>query len=348
MRAMNKEFNVTVTAASESTVEIQGTISWDRFAQFEQRAFARLSEHLELDGFRKGHVPDHVARAHIKDELLLPDMAELAIQEMYPKILEAEHIDAIGRPRLAITKLARENELGFSIHTAVLPQITVPAYREIAKTVALEPPKDVTQEAIDTVIRDLQEMRAYGHTHPGHDNHNHTEPLPDVTDEFAKSFGEFETVADLRAKISENLTKENAQHAKDKRRVTILERIAEKTVFEVPALLTLGEQEKMLAQIEMDISRSGFELDAYLKQIGKTKEELLEEFKPEAQKRARIQLLINAIAKDADIKISEEEITTEAKRITEMYPGADKARAIAYADMMLTNEKVLLMLESAS
>lgn len=343
---MAKEFDVTVTPSADSTVEIKGKISWDAFAKFEQQAFARLAQHLELDGFRKGHIPEHVARAHIKDDLLLPDMAELAIQEFYPKILEEKNIDAIGRPRLSITKLARDNELGFTITTAILPEIKLPDYKKIARAVPIEPPKDVTEENIDKVIEDLRQLRAYGHVHGKDDNHTHGEPLPEVNDEFAKSFGNFTSVAELRAKVSENLEKENTQQSKDKRRITILEKIISETSFPLPAILLQGEQEKMMAQSEMDITRSGFEMDAYLNQIGKTREQLLEEFKPEAENRARMQLIINAIAKDAHISVSDEEVQKEAERFASMYPVADKARTIAYADMVLTNEKVLSMLES--
>ena len=59
-----------------------------------------------------------------------------------------------------------------------------------------------------------------------------------------------------------------------------------------------------------------------------------------------MQLLINAIAKDASITPTEEEVEAEADRIMNTYPGADLERTKAYADMLLTNEKVLTMLET--
>ncbi len=106
---MAKGYTVTVTKHDDATVEIDGSISWEAFSKFEQNAFERLGKHLELPGFRKGHVPEDVAKKHLGDELILADMAELAIQELYPTILEEENIDAIGRPALSITKIARGN-----------------------------------------------------------------------------------------------------------------------------------------------------------------------------------------------------------------------------------------------
>jgi trigger factor len=106
-----------------------------------------------------------------------------------------------------------------------------------------------------------------------------------------------------------------------------------------------SETDKMLAQIEADVARSGASLDDYLKHIQKTKEELMQEFAPEAEKRARFQLVLNAIARDAKVLPTEAEVEAEAQKYMAMYPTADPNRTRAYADMMLTNDKVLSMLE---
>jgi FKBP-type peptidyl-prolyl cis-trans isomerase (trigger factor) len=86
--------------------------------------------------------------------------------------------------------------------------------------------------------------------------------------------------------------------------------------------------------------------DEYLTHIKKTKDEMLTEFAPEAERRARFQMLINAIAKDAALSASDEEVEEESKALMQMYPGADEIRTKAYADMMITNNKVLSMLEN--
>ncbi len=124
-----------------------------------------------------------------------------------------------------------------------------------------------------------------------------------------------------------------------------MEAIVAKTDFPVPAIVLQSEQEKMLAQIESDISRAGFTLDDYLKQSNKTKEGLLSEFKPEAEKRARVQLVLNAISRKENIVPSDDEVKIETEKLMAMYPGADQMRTAAYVDMMLTNEKTLSLLE---
>ena len=344
------QYTVSIIELPESMVEITGTISWDSFSAFEKKAFERILTNFEMPGFRKGHVPEQVAKAQIKDELILADMAELAIQAAYPTIIADKKIDAIGSPSLAITKIARDNELGFTIRTAVLPDIKVPDYKAIAKATTRPETAAVTEEDIDKVIQDLRQIRAYGHAHHDGEDHDHSHDetaLPEVTDDFAKSFGNFANVAEMREKIKENMLREKQQEAGDKHRVAVMEAIIAATTFEVPAIVTKSEQEKIIAQIETDLARSGMTIEDYFKQIQKTKEQVMDEFKPEAEKRARFQLMVNAIAHDAKIAATEEEIAAEAENLIKAYPGADKERALAYADMVITNEKVLSMLEQA-
>ncbi|MDB5188774.1 MAG: tig, trigger factor, trigger factor [Candidatus Nomurabacteria bacterium] len=338
-------YTATITDLPDAQISIAGEVSWEVWSQYEKKAFDHLAGHLELAGFRKGKIPDDIAKSHIPEALLLNDMAEKALQEIYPTIVKEKNLDVIGRPELSITKLARNNALEFTVRATVLPTIALPDYKKIAAGVEMGNPEAVTEEAIDKVVGELQQLRAYGHVHDQGQEHTHEEPLPEVTDEFAKSFGEFESVAQMREKIKENITREKDHEMKDKRRIAIMEAIIEKTDFPVPAIVLHSEQEKMLAQIEADIARAGFTLDDYLKQSNKTKEGMMDEFKPEAEKRARVQLVLNAISRQENIVPSDEEVKMETERLMAMYPGADQARTEAYVDMMLTNEKTLAVLE---
>jgi len=338
-------YSVSITTLPQSRIELTGEITWEHMATFEDAAFTALADKIELDGFRKGNVPKDIARKQIPDELILADMAELAINSVYPLVLSEHKLDVIGRPEVSITKIARSNPLGFSITAAIVPSFTLPEYKKIATTVALDDAKEVTPADIDKVVDDLRQMRAYGHVHTDGDNHAHSEQLPEANDEFAKSFGNFSTMDELRAKVKENLLLEADQAVKDKRRVTMMEQIIKETSFDIPDLILQSEKDKMLAQIEADVTRSGATIDDYLTHIKKTKDELMEEFTPEAEKRARFQLVLNAIARDTQAFPTEEEVELEAQKLMAMYPGADLNRTKAYADMMLTNEKVLALLE---
>ncbi len=340
-----KPYTTKVRELPDSKVEIKGEITWEAVAKHEKKAFDHMASHLDLDGFRKGKIPEDVAKSHIPDALLVNEMAEIAIQDLYSDIIKDQNLDIIGRPELSITKLARNNPVEFTLTATVLPTIELPDYKKIAKGIKEEEATAVTDEEVTKVVEELRQLRAYGHVHGHEEEHAHEEPLPEVDDEFAKSFGEFTSVIQMREKITENLTREKSHEAKDKRRIAIMEAIVEKTDFVIPGIVLQSEQEKMLAQIETDITRAGFTLDDYLKQAQKTKEGLVAEFKPEAEKRARVQLVLNAISRKENIVPADEEVQKETERLMAMYPGADQMRTAAYVDMMLTNEKTLAVLE---
>jgi FKBP-type peptidyl-prolyl cis-trans isomerase (trigger factor) len=338
---MKAQYSVTINKKEGSEVEITGTISWNDFVQFEEKALSRLLEHVEIDGFRKGHVVPEIAKKYIGDDLLLADMAELALQSCYADILKEHEIDAIGRPHIRLTKVARGNELGFTITTSIMPEVKLPDYKAIGATIPVPEVQEVKEEDIEKVIHNLRELRAYGSVHKeGHDHTHDDKNLPEVNDEFAKSFGDFENVDAFKAKIKENLTKEKEQERNDKRRLLLLEALIEKVEVTLPEVLITSEIEKMRAQFEADLERSGIKFAEYLKQLGKKEEELLAEFRPQAEKRAKTQLLLYKIAEKEGIKATDEEIAKETEKLLQMYPGADKARTEAYADMVIVNEKV--------
>lgn len=356
---MSKPYTASIKNLPQSQIEITLTIDWETFSSFEAKAFDKMAKFLDIDGFRKGMVPADIAKKHITDAILLPEMAELALSEWYPKIAMEEKLEVIGRPMVSITKLARDNELGFTIVSAVVPEISLPDYKKIANGIAKEDALKVEEKDVEKVINDLREMRAYGHTH-SHDHqkiedsaeipeaHNHTEELPEVNDEFAMSFGSFANVAEMKEKIKENLVKEKEMEASGKWRAQVMEMLADATTVELPDVLIESEQDKMLAQIEGDIARAGFTLDQYLAETKKTREEIKAEYKDEAIKRAKTELVLFTIAREEKLRPTEEEVKAQAATLVSMYPGADQARAEAYAEMVLTNEKVFALLESSS
>lgn len=338
-------YTASVKELPKSQVEITVEIPWETVAPFETIALDKLRAELDLPGFRKGSVPADIARKHIPNHILLSDMAEHAINSVYPAILSEHKLDVIGRPEVAITKLARSNPLAFTVTAAVFPTIKLPNYKKLALEIAAPKAQEVGDSDVERVLGELQQVRAYGHVHSEGDNHEHSEPLPELNDEFAASFGPFKSIDELRVKIKENLLHEAGQAARDKRRVAIMDKIVAETTFEIPDVIIKSETDKMFATIENDLARSGATFDEYLKHINKTKEQLVEEFKPEAEKRGRFQFILNAIARDAAITPTEADIEAEAQKFMNLYPTADHSRTKAYAEMMLTNEKVLALLE---
>src|SRR3989338_2165310 len=156
---------INVRKLPKSEVEIEGEIESDVFETYFNKALKRIGESIEIDGFRKGKVPENVLLSKIPEAQILGEMAEMALGEYYPKILEEKKIDAISRPDISIPKLAPKNPLVFKIKTAVMPEMELPLYKEIAKksiseTKSEEKNTDVTDKEVEDTIMDIRKSRA--------------------------------------------------------------------------------------------------------------------------------------------------------------------------------------------
>lgn len=349
-----------------SEVEIEGELDASLFENYYAPALKKIGENLKVDGFRKGKVPENVLKSSIPEISILEEMAQIALNEHYPKIiegeLEREKIEVIGRPEISITKLARKNPLGFKIRTAVLGEIKLPDYKDIAKEIiskVTDAEKNivVSDEDLENTILDIRKSRApkvhmAESTNSAEDGKTKETPteipkeLPEFNDEFVQALGPFENVTDFKIKLKENIKLEKENQQKEKTRLRIIEKIIEKSVLEVPEILIEAELQKILYRMESDITAMGLKFDDYLKHLNKTREDLKKEFRNDGEKKAKLGLILNEIAKVENIKAPEEEVAKEVAHILEHYKDADPERAQMHAENVLTNEKIFHFLEN--
>jgi len=392
-----KDFKI--TQEENSQVKIEGEIPFEELQKHRAKAIAEYGKNMEIDGFRKGHVPEAEIVKRVGEMAILSEMAERAIAQAYPKACEHHKIDAIGHPQVAVTKIAENNPLGFTITVAVMPEIELPDYKQIAAEVNKDKASaEVTDEEIETQTKDiLRQKIAYErmqdlakkkeeaeanekdlgettelptpetveketHTHEDgtvHEGPAHDEPevkavtdeeIPELTDELVKTLGEpgqFESVEDFKGKIKEHLTIEKEKEVHAAHRAKITDRIIEVTTMELPQVLIDSEIEQMFAQMNEDLTRANLNMDDYLGHIKKTKEDLATEWKPAAEKRAKLQLVLNEIAKKEETKPDQAQLDEQVDQLLEQYKDADEARVRVYVASVMTNEAVMKSLENA-
>lgn len=355
---------VDIKKLDKSEVEIIGVLEVVEFEKYEDKALEKIGERLELPGFRKGKAPASKVKENVPEMELLEEMAEAALSENYIKILEENKIDAIGRPQISITKIGKGSDLEFKIVTAVLPEIKLPDYKKIAnkenKKEEFNKEIVIDEAEVDKTILELRKMRAEkarGNDHAGHEHMTEEEHVkahseipeseyPAFDDAFAKSFGDFPSAEAFREKIKNNMKMEKETIEKDKLRLSIIEELVKQSEGEIPEILIQSETDKIMYRLQADVTNAGFKFEDYLKQINKTENDLKTEWKPEAEKRAKVQMIIHTISEKENLKPTEEEIEKDVVQITTMYKDADPTRARAYVEQMLENEKVFKFLES--
>jgi trigger factor len=188
------------------------------------------------------------------------------------------------------------------------------------------------------------------HEHVEGEEHAHeevkAEDLPEFNDEFVQALGPFTDIADFRAKLKENIKLEKENQQKEKTRLKIIEKIIEDSEIEVPELLVGIEIDKIIYRMESDINAMGLKFEDYLKHLNKTTEDLRKDFRIDAEKKAKLALILNEIAKAEKIAADDEQVAKEVAHILEHYKDADPERARMHAENVLTNEQIFQFLES--
>lgn len=322
----------------KSQIEIIGEIPAEEFAKYWPKAIKKLSEGVSLPGFRPGKIPEKIFIEKIGEKAVLEESAEMALADVYIKIIKEKKIEAIGRPAATVMKISKNGPLGFKFQTAILPEIKFPDnYKEIAKKIVDKKEEIVVDEKeIDASLEYLRKTRT------GKDGAE----LPALDDEFAKSVGEFKTLAELRDVLKKNTLLEKEMKNKEKKRIEMMSSILDKSEFEVPEILVESEKRHMFEETKARIEGMGLKWEDYLSHLKKKEEELLNDWTEDALKRVKYGLFLEQMSKFLKVEISDEEINKEIEKHTAANKeiGEDRLRNYLYG--IMRNEKVFSAMEA--
>ena len=166
--------------------------------------------------------------------------------------------------------------------------------------------------------------------------------VPDLTDEFAKSLGDFEDVASLTARVQEDLEKEAEGQAESAVRAQLVENLLEANPFEVPRSMAERYMESVLG----DTTKIDPEI------LVETREKI----RPEAEKAVRRILLVDRVAELQSLRASEDEVDDRVQEIADkndakpaqVYANLQKAGNLEALEREITEQKVYDFLKGES
>ncbi len=175
---------------------------------------------------------------------------------------------------------------------------------------------------------------------------------PEINDDFAISLGKFKDLSELKKNIQEGLEHENEHKMKEEKNNKYLDEIVKNLEVELPEILIQDEKGKMFIEFEQQIQSAGMTAEDYLSKIKKTKEELMKDWAPQAEKRVKSSLALKEIAKMEEIKIDTAEIEAEMNKTLQYYKNVKDfeknigmERLYSYTKGVMENERVFEMLE---
>ena len=170
--------------------------------------------------------------------------------------------------------------------------------------------------------------------------------LPEINDEFAKDASEFDTLDEWKKSIREKLEKANTSKAKFETEDNAIEEVCKDSKVDIPSGMIETQIDNMEQDISSRLSYQGMKLDQYLQMIGKTKQEFRDEYKEEAEKQVKRNLVLEAIMKDAEIEATKEEVETKIKEMADIYGKKEEeikenAQLIKYVEETIKTEKTI-------
>lgn len=159
--------------------------------------------------------------------------------------------------------------------------------------------------------------------------------LPELNDELVQDISEFKTVDEYKADLKATLEKKKAKDAEVKKENEAIEAVVANAAMEIPEAMIKQQALQMADGYDRNLKQQGISLEQYVKMIGMEIDKFIESIYPEAEKRIKNGLVLDAIAKAEDFTVTDEEVEEEIKNMASMY----NMKEDELKDMMTDNER---------
>ncbi len=335
---MEKQFSIIKKSdPKNSVVELELEISADALEEKRKEAVQSHAGHIQIPGFRAGHVPPEIAEKNMDEQHILEDAAEDALNGLYPDIIKEADIKPESTPRVSIRTIEKGKPFTCILSIAVRPDVELGNYKKIAKK-AKENRKDspVEEKEIGQMLESLRNSQK-----------KEDGTLPELDDAFAASFGETKTLEELKQQIRETLQKEKEYASRERQLSELGTSLLKESKLTLPEAMVEDELHAAVHDLRHNLEAHKVSVEEYLKNAGKTEEEFLKDMRTSAEERLKMKYIISEIAKQENIEPDEKELEEETKRILSQYRNASPERTKEYVREMLINRKVLDFLEKA-
>nr|WP_312576047.1 trigger factor [Sedimentibacter sp.] len=141
----------------KNIVTIEFTISQDDFEKAVNKAYLKVKDSINVQGFRKGKAPRHIIEKKYGKSIFYDDALDIAIQEVYPVAIKENELDVINSPKVNVEKFEAGEEIIITADVEVMPEVELCDYKGIeVERFEIK----VTDEDVDAEIKAIQDKNA--------------------------------------------------------------------------------------------------------------------------------------------------------------------------------------------
>ena len=144
--------------------------------------------------------------------------------------------------------------------------------------------------------------------------------LPELDDEFASEVSEeAETLEDYKAEVKAKIKERKENEGKEKKENQAVEQAVANAEIDLPAPMVDLQAKQMADDFARRIMQQGMSVEQYFQFTGLNEEKMMEELKPQAEKRIRTRLVLEAIVAAENIEVSDERLDEELQKMADSY-----------------------------
>lgn len=386
---------------SDTRIEITVTLDKNDLASAREKAVARLSKEVRLEGFRKGKAPKELAEKALNPNDVSKETIDLAIRTTVPVAFQQVEKSPLVIPSVNVTKYVPDESAEYTATADILPEVKLGDYKHLK---AKKGENKVAKKDIDEIVENIR--RAYaekkvekkpaemgdeviidftgkkdGKIFPGGTAKDYaltlgsktfipgfeegivgkssgdkfdlplTFPkdcgeksladkkvvfeilvkqvnkitLPALDEKFAEKCGPFKNMDELRADIEKNLKLQNDHRLTEKFKDDLVEELVKASTVAAPEILISDQLHFMRDDLARNAASAGKKVDEFLKMNGTTEEEWEKEAKKVAEKRVKASLVLQILARDENITVSDDEVIAKIAELREVYKKSPEA-----------------------
>lgn len=337
-----------VNISEKGKVEIFVEVSKEQFNKAYNLAVSELGKNVTVPGFRPGHAPQELIEQQIGESRILNQTASDLVSKQLAEIFEKEKLSALNTPGIAIQKLSRGLEFIFTATFTQKPKVKIGDWKKIKVKKIKQ--KEVLDSDVEASINNIfeawskqQETKAGTSDLAGEkvaDNNGEAEDKRKyiydakgnkiflgkstqspaapadlkINDDFAQKLGA-KDLEDLKRIVRSDLDTIMANNVEAKFENEIFDELIKLADVDAPDILIDDELNRMIIRLEGQLEKQGQKLEDYLKQQNTTFDALKAKWRPDAEKIAKINLIVEEIGKSEGVKVDDAEIESAKKTV---------------------------------
>lgn len=143
--------------------------------------------------------------------------------------------------------------------------------------------------------------------------------LPELDDEFASEVSECDTLDEYKAEVKKKIKERKENEAKEKKENQAVDKAIENAQMEIPKPMLDLQVRQMADDFSRRMQQQGLSMEQYFQFTGMTAERMMSELEPQAEKRIKTRLVLEAIAKAENIEVSDERLDEELQKMADAY-----------------------------